>query len=51
MGWSLVQQRRLQAEREILSRFFPSFEWISPNDNNNTKVEGNVLPIWGITIL
>jgi hypothetical protein len=42
MGWSLVQQRRLQAEREILSKYFPSFKWISPNDNNNTKVEGNV---------
>ena len=42
MRWSLVQQQRLQAERKILSRFFPCFEWISPYDNNNTKIEGTV---------
>jgi ubiquitin-protein ligase len=40
MGWSLVQQRRLQVERQALAEKFPRFQWINPTDPNNTKVEG-----------
>ena len=42
MVWSKAQRQRLQAERRLLKRFFPAFNWINPTDSNNTRVEGNV---------
>jgi len=42
MGWSSTQQRRLQVERQVLSKYFPSFQWLNPTDSGNTRVEGNV---------
>lgn len=40
MGWSLVQQIRLQAERHALDKYLERFQWINPTDPDNTKVEG-----------
>jgi ubiquitin-protein ligase len=42
MTWTQVQQQRLQVERQILKKYFPSFSWINPTDSNNTRVEGSV---------
>ncbi|TAE94468.1 MAG: hypothetical protein EAZ78_28345 [Oscillatoriales cyanobacterium] len=42
MTWTQVQQQRLQVERQILKKYFPSFSWINPGDSNNTRVEGSV---------
>lgn len=42
MGWSVAQQQRLQVERQVLSKYFPTFKWINPTDNSNTRVEGNL---------
>ncbi|WP_341736740.1 hypothetical protein [Microcoleus sp. CAWBG640] len=42
MTWTQLQQQRLQVERQILKKYFPSFSWINPGDSNNTRVEGNV---------
>ncbi|MBC6481402.1 MAG: hypothetical protein GDA56_30260 [Hormoscilla sp. GM7CHS1pb] len=42
MGWSLIQQRRLQTERGILKDYFPNFRWINPRDSGNTGIEGTV---------
>ena len=43
MGWSMMQQRRLQLEKKILSKYFPSFHWVNQYDPENTVVEGNII--------
>ena len=42
MGWSSIQQKRLQTERKILNKYFPRFRWISPADSDNAKIEGEL---------
>ena len=40
MGWPVRQARRLQKERAVLSKRFPTFEWFSPTEPGKTYVEG-----------
>ena len=40
MGWSKVQQTRLQVERQLLAHYFPGFGWKHPSDPQQTIVEG-----------
>jgi hypothetical protein len=42
MSWTASQQRRLQLERQVLSKYFPAFQWLNQTDSENTRVEGNV---------
>ena len=42
MTWSQVQQKRLQTEKRILKKYFPTFKWLNPTDPDNTQVEGNI---------
>jgi hypothetical protein len=42
MTWTTSQQRRLQMEKQVLSKYFPCFQWINQMDSANTRVEGNI---------
>jgi hypothetical protein len=42
MTWDQVQRKRLEHEKAILKKFFPSFNWINPTDSDNTRIEGQV---------
>lgn len=40
--WSQAQRQRLAVEKDILTKYFPSFTWINPADSNNTRIEGQI---------
>jgi hypothetical protein len=42
MGWSKVQQKRLQVERLLLAHYFSKFAWTNPLDPEKTTVEGDM---------
>ncbi len=42
MSWNEAERKRLQVERQILKKYFPSFQWHNQAERKYTRIEGQL---------